>query len=242
MMLETRTQATSQGFVRSSTSLVPPSKAFVSTLDIFKSIPPSQISWLEKRLTEKRYPKGQPIFLEGDPATHVWFVKEGRVKAVKHMPQGRDITICTMGQNHMFGTCCSFTAEHYPCNALAETDTVVVSLSMNDFTDLMKKYPDISRELVAHLSSRLRRMQDMRTFDQESVQKRILHVLVHLVGEFGNHIPLTRREVAEMAGTTVETCIRTFKSLEEEGLVETSRGLIVVKELQDLIDRQEEID
>jgi CRP-like cAMP-binding protein len=226
---------------RTSSGGLQTSRGFVSTLDLFKSIPPSQMSWLEKRLTEKRYPKGQPIFLEGDSATHVWFVKEGRVKAVKHMPQGRDLTICTLGQNHMFGTCCSFSAEHYPCNALAETDTVVVSLSMADFVDLMKKYPDVSRELVSHLSTRLRRMQDMRTFDQESVEKRILHVLVHLVGEFGNHIPLTRREVAEMAGTTVETCIRTFKTLEEEGLVETSRGLIVVKELQNLIDRQEEI-
>lgn len=240
-MLETRSQATPQAGPKPASVPAHPSRGFVATLDLFKSVPPSQMSWLEKRITEKRYPKGSPIFLEGDPATHVWFVKEGRVKAVKHMPQGRDLTICTMGQNHMFGTCCSFSAEHYPCNALAETDTVVVSLSMADFVDLMKKYPDVSRELVAHLSSRLRRMQDMRTFDQESVEKRILHVLVHLVGEFGSHIPLTRREVAEMAGTTVETCIRTFKSLEEEGLVETSRGLIVVKELQNLIDRQEEI-
>jgi CRP-like cAMP-binding protein len=240
-MSEPRTPASPHPAPKPSSTTVHASRAFVSTLDLFKSIPPSQMSWLEKRITEKRYPKGQPIFLEGDPATHVWFVKEGRVKAVKHMPQGRDLTICTMGQNHMFGTCCSFSAEHYPCNALAETDTVVVSISMSDFVDLMKKHPDVSRELVAHLSSRLRRMQDMRTFDQESVEKRILHVLVHLVGEFGNHIPLTRREVAEMAGTTVETCIRTFKSLEEEGLVETSRGLIRVKELQNLIDRQEEI-
>ena len=217
-------------------------KTFIATIDLFKSVPPSQMGALEKRLVEKRYAKGQPIFLEGDPATHVWFVKEGRVKAVKHMPQGRDLTICTMGQNHMFGTCCSFSAEHYPCNALAETDTTVVCLAMNDFVDLMRKHPDISRELVAHLSARLRRMQDMRTFDQESVEKRILHVLVHLVGEFGNQIPLTRREVAEMAGTTVETCIRTFKSLEEEGLVETSRGRIQVKDLQSLVDRQEEVD
>lgn len=236
-MLEMKGQTLSQ--VRQT---VAPPKHFISTIDLFKSVPPSQINMLEKRLTEKRYPKGQPIFLEGDPATHVWFVREGRVKAVKHMPQGRDLTICTMGQNHMFGTCCSFNAEHYPCNALAETDTVVISMTMTDFLDLMKKNPDISRELVAHLSARLRRMQDMRTFDQESVQKRILHVLVHLVGEFGNQIPLTRREVAEMAGTTVETCIRTFKALEEDGLVETSRGRIAVKDVQSLIDRQEEID
>jgi CRP-like cAMP-binding protein len=239
-MIETRKDNTIQA--RPVVATAPTSKNFVASIDLFKSVPPSQMAAIERKMVEKRYPKGQPIFLEGDAATHVWFVKEGRVKAVKHMPQGRDLTICTMGLNHMFGTCCSFSSEQYPCNALAETDTVVVSLAMGDFLDLMKKYPEISRELVAHLSTRLRQMQDMRTFDQDSVEKRILHVLVHLVGEFGNQIPLTRREVAEMAGTTVETCIRTFKALEEDGLVETSRGKITVKELQALVDRQDEID
>jgi len=73
------------------------------------------------------------------------------------------------------------------------------------------------------------------------VEKRILHVLVNLVSEFGNTIPLTRREIAEMAGTTVETSIRTFSRLEEEGLVSTSRGRIMVKDGQKLRDRIEEI-
>ena len=81
----------------------------------------------------------------------------------------------------------------------------------------------------------------MQTFDQESVEKRILHILVNLVAEFGNTIPLTRREIAEMTGTTVETCIRTFSNLEKEGLVSSARGKITVKSVRTLIDRQEEL-
>jgi CRP/FNR family transcriptional regulator len=81
----------------------------------------------------------------------------------------------------------------------------------------------------------------MQTFDQESVEKRILHILVNLVAEFGNTIPLTRREIAEMTGTTVETCIRTFSNLEKEGLVSSARGKITVKSVQDLIDQQDEL-
>jgi CRP/FNR family transcriptional regulator len=91
------------------------------------------------------------------------------------------------------------------------------------------------------LSKRLRQSKDMQTFDQEPVEKRILHVLVNLVAEFGNTIPLTKREVAEMAGTTVETCIRTFSGLEKAGLVSGSRGKILVKSVQDLADRMEGI-
>ncbi len=112
---------------------------------------------------------------------------------------------------------------------------------MQDFLGLMDKYPEMSKAVVTQLSKRLRQAKDMQVFDQESVEKRILHILVNLVTEFGNTIPLTRREIAEMTGTTVETCIRTFSELEREGLVSSSRGKITVKSVQDLIKRQGEI-
>jgi CRP/FNR family transcriptional regulator len=124
---------------------------------------------------------------------------------------------------------------------VAETETTVVALPMQDFIALLDKFPEVGKAIVFHLSRRLRQAKDMQTFDQESVEKRILHLLVNLVAEFGNTIPLTRREIAEMTGTTVETCIRTFSNLEKEGLVSSARGKITVKSVQDLIDRQEEI-
>ena len=43
-----------------------------------------------------------------------------------------------------------------------------------------------------------------------------------------------------MAGTTVETTIRTFSTLEKEGLVSSVRGKITVKDVRDLMARQEE--
>jgi CRP/FNR family transcriptional regulator len=146
-----------------------------------------------------------------------------------------------VGANNMFGTCCCFGGGSYPCHTMAETETTVVSLPMQDFLNLMEKNPDVSKAVVAQLSKRLRQAKDMQTFDQESVEKRILHILVSLVSEFGNTIPLTRREIAEMTGTTVETCIRTFSSLEKDGYVSSARGKITVKSVQDLAERLAEL-
>jgi CRP-like cAMP-binding protein len=216
-------------------------KSFLSTMEIFKGLPASQLAELEKRAVEKKYPKGSSIFLEGDPAENVWLVKEGHVKAVVHTPQGKDLTICMVGANNMFGSCCCFGTSQYPCHSIAETDVTVLAFPMRDFLPLLDKYPQMSRSVVEGLSKRLRQSKDMQTFEQESVEKRILHVLIQLVGEFGTTIPLTRREIAEMAGTTVETCIRTFSTLEEAELVSSARGKITVHNLQDLMDRLEEV-
>lgn len=214
------------------------SKSFVSTLEVFKKIPASHLAELEKKMTEKKYAKGESLFLEGDPADTVWFVKDGHVKGVIHASNGRDLTLCMVGSKNMFGSCCCFGSEAYPCHGIAETDTTVLAFPMQDFLGLLDKYPAISRAVVEGLSKRLRQTKDMQTFEQESVEKRILHVLVNLVAEFGNTMPLTRREIAEMAGTTVETCIRTFSALEKDGLISSTRGKITVKNVQDLVDRQ----
>lgn len=214
------------------------SRSILSTLEVFHKVPASQWPEIERKMVEKRYAKGESIFLEGDPAESVWFVKEGHVKAVIHSAGGRDMTLCMVGAKSMFGSCCCFGATAYPCHGVAETEAVVLAYPMADFLSLLEKYPELSRAVVEGLSRRLRQSKDMQTFEQESVEKRILHVLVNLVGEFGNTIPLTRREVAEMAGTTVETCIRTFSGFERDGLVSSSRGKITVRDVRVLIDRQ----
>ncbi|HUO56787.1 MAG TPA: Crp/Fnr family transcriptional regulator [bacterium] len=214
------------------------SKSFVSTLEVFKKIPVSHLIEIERKMVEKKYAKGESLFLEGDPADNVWFVKEGHVKAVIHSASGRDMTLCMIGSRNMFGSCCCFGGKTYPCHGVAETDTTVMTYPMGDFLGLLDKYPELSHAVVEGLSRRLRQSKDMQTFEQESVEKRILHVLINLVGEFGNTIPLTRREISEMAGTTVETCIRTFSGFEKDGIISSARGKITIRNVQELIDRQ----
>ena len=212
-------------------------KGLLSNLEIFRKLPAEALREAEKSVLEKKYAKGETIFLEGDPADFVWFVKEGHVKAVIHSAGGRDMTLCMNGSQNMFGSCCCFGTKTYACHGVAETDVTILAYPIQEFFTLLDRYPALSRAVVEELSKRLRQSKDMQAFEQETVEKRILHVLVNLVEEFGTTIPLTRREIAEMAGTTVETSIRTFSKLEREGLVSTARGRITIRNGKDLTER-----
>lgn len=213
------------------------SKSIVLSLEVFKAIPAHQISEVEKKLVERKYDKGCSLYLVGDPAEFVWFIKEGHVKSVVHTPNGRDLTLCVAGAKNMFGHCCCFGRNEHRCHAVAESDVTVLTYPVKDFIELLDKYPSMAKAYMESLSRRLRLSKDMQTFEQECVGKRILHVLINLVDKFGNTIPLTRREVAEIAGTTVETCIRTFTGLERDKLVSSTRGKIMVNNVQDLESR-----
>ncbi len=216
-------------------------RSFLATMDIFEGLPASQLAELGRRLVEKKFAKHESILLEGDPAEFVWFVKSGHVKTQTHAASGRCQTLCLVGPGKMFGSCCSLGKGQYVCQALAESDVTVVSCPMDDFLSILSKNPALASKLAVQLSHRLRHSMEFQVFEQESVEKRILRVLVDLTAEFGLTIPLTRREIAEMVGTTVETSIRTFSKLEEEGLVATERGKITVPDLDELTDRLDEI-
>ena len=216
-------------------------KSFLAGMDIFRKVPPGSLAEIEGRMTEKVFGRNDAILRAGEPAEKVWFVKRGHVKAAVHRANGLCQTLCMVGTGRMFGACCVLGGGRYPCHAVAETDTEVLSLPMGEFMALQAKYPVIGAAVVRHVSNLLRQSKDERAFSREGVAKRILHALVELAGKFGAEIPLTRLEVAEMVGTTVETSIRTFRRLEMEGVVSPSRrrGRIIVKNMKELFLRLE---
>jgi CRP/FNR family transcriptional regulator len=216
----------------------PAPKSLLSAIEAFKNASALALSEIERVKIEKRFGKHDSIFLEDDAADYVWFVKEGHVKEVIHSADGKNLTLSMVGTGGVFGTS-AFTGGEYGCHGVAETEATVLAFPVQAFQVLMGKYPEIARAVVAQISKLLRRSKDTQTFAQESVEKRLLHVLIEMAGEFGTTVPLTRKEIAEMAGTTVETCIRTFAHLEEAGLIATERGKFTIRSVQDLINRME---
>ena len=65
--------------------------------------------------------------------------------------------------------------------------------------------------------------------------------LLYLHHKFGTVLPVRRAELAEMAGTTAETAMRTLRRLEELGLVERRRGQIVIRDARRLRARLERV-
>ena len=74
----------------------------------------------------------------------------------------------------------------------------------------------------------------------EPAEARLAQALIGLMKKFGQTIPLTRQELAEVAGTTHETAIRTLSRFRQQGLIRSSRGkttIVQPEKLQALADK-----
>lgn len=187
------------------------------------------------------YDKGDTIFQEGEPADRIYFVHIGQVKIVK-AAGGRDVIIELLGPGEPVGAVAVFERRPFPASAIALEPSGILSIPEREFFALLEKRPEMMRHLLAGLTYRLmmvnKRIADLMG-SAELRAARLFLTLADRVGiprGSGVFVPLTlsRQEIADLIGTTLETAIRLMSRWQKDGLVETEKSGFFIPRLADL--------
>lgn len=181
------------------------------------------------------YDKGETIFREGEPADRIYFVHIGRVKIVKAAGQ-RDIILEILGPGEPVGAVAVFERRPFPASAVTLEPSGIVSIPEREFFALLEKRPEMMRHLLAGLTYRLmmvnKRLADLTGSAEQRAARLFLTLAdrVGLPGTTGVRIPLTlsRQEIADLIGTTLETAIRLMSRWQKEGIVLTEKDGFVI--------------
>lgn len=193
--------------------------------------------------TERQYQKDDYIFLEGEAPEALFIVKTGKVKVLRHSADGKDVVLRVASPGQMLGTVATFDGGGYPGTAQAIEDCTLLLLSRNDCLTLVSRYPVFALAVINDLGNRLRSSaEQIRSLAVERVEQRIARVLLKLGASAGSDLPegrviempLTRQDVADMTGTTVETAIRVMSKFRRSDLIRTRRGKVVLVDLEAL--------
>ena len=191
----------------------------------------------------KAFAKGETLFGEGEPAHSIHFLFVGRVKIVKAAPD-RDLILEILGAGEPVGAVAVFESRPFPATAVALEPSGTITIPAREFFHLTEKRPEITRRLLAGLTMRLmslnRRLADM----TGSVDYRMARLFATLAERLGRKQPggifvplhLSRQEIADLVGTTVETAIRVMTRWHKEGLVETEREGFRIRRIEALRD------
>jgi CRP/FNR family transcriptional regulator len=125
----------------------------------------------------------------------------------------------------------------FPASAEAMEDVKVICISRKDLFAVMESHPALSLAIISYFSDRLRNAHEtFRDIATERVEIRIASLLLKLSEKAGTDVegfkkldfPLTRQEIAEMVGTTVETAIRTMSKFQKAGIIRSSDGRVMI--------------
>ncbi|MBI5143177.1 MAG: Crp/Fnr family transcriptional regulator [Nitrospirae bacterium] len=186
----------------------------------------------------ERFGGDEYIFAESDRAERLYLVCEGRVKIVKHTPEGKDVILEVIDPPEIFGGVAVLDGRPYPASALTMEESAVISINRKGFFELIDRYHVLALEATIYFGERLRNAYDMlKAVAVERVERRIASLLFRFgerlgtrsaKGEIVMEMGLTMQEIAEMVGTTVETTIRTMNKFKKEGLIQYGQGRTVL--------------
>lgn len=193
--------------------------------------------------SERQYQKDDYVFLEGEAPAALYVVKTGKVKVLRHSTDGKDVVLRVAGPGQMLGTVAIFDGGGYPGTAQVIEDCVLLAIARNDCLTLVTRYPVFALTVIADMGNRLRSSaEQIRSLAVERVEQRIARTLLKLGASAGSdtpdgrviEMPLTRQDVADMTGTTVETAIRVMSKLRRNDIIHTRRGKVLLVDLKAL--------
>jgi CRP/FNR family transcriptional regulator len=216
--------------------------AFASTVDVEDHAPPAQrLLPIERDALTERLGRGQTrtleakehLFCEGDPASHVYRVEVGHICIYRMMPDGRRQVVDFAYPGDLIGL--GALAEHSD-SAQAMERTIVRAMSLATLRELAQSDTRLGIKLYEALSRELMAARELLfTVSQRTAAERIAAFLLALSrrnvrrGESPSEIvlPMTRMDIADFLGLTIETVSRTLTKLRTEGVIDLEQCILV---------------
>lgn len=179
--------------------------------------------------------RGDYIWLKGSDVDYFGLAATGFVKMVRSCADGTDVTMELFGPSQLFGLCGTICGMGCPLTAVAVTDLWYLRIPKRTFMEIYSSSATLKDRMVRRLTLRLQNAHHMiSSLSGGRVEERVAVVLFMLAESYGQkegksillRVPLTRQEISEMAGTTVESTIRTISRWQKDGLVSTDHHYI----------------
>ena len=213
--------------------------AGIETLKGFRTLGVPERELIAAATRQRSVAAGKVLFSEGEPADALWAVKEGLVHIIKFGPEGREIVLEVIPPGELFGAVAALEGRSYPASAVAVEPSQVWCLPASLARELCQKHPTLRSAILDQVTGRLREAHDrLRSIALERVEQRLARILLALAEKIGQRrgkimeLNVSRQELADMIGTTVETTIRITSRWQHAGLISSSRHRIALTDPQ----------
>lgn len=212
-------------------------------LPFFKSLPDQAIEAVNTLFRAEAYEAGQFLYYAGDPAVKLYVIAEGQVKLLRHAPAGQEVIVNMLVPGEFFGSLPILGETTHADTAQAHASGCLLTITAEHFQDILQQHPGVSLSLLEIVSARLREAREIiQRLSASPVESRLAATLIKLAAKIGQdkdgklliQMPLSRQDLAEMTGATIETVSRSMSQFQKQGLIESGRRWVAITDLEGL--------
>lgn len=168
---------------------------------------------------------GQTTVVEGDPRTHAFRVLTGAVRLYKALPDARRQVVDFLIPGECFGL---LGADHYSYSVEAILPSSLARYARTNLEAALRSSPELALRLLEAARTDLEQAHGhMLLLGRKSAEEKVATFLVRFARRLGTstegvitlRLPMTRQDVADYLGLTIETVSRTLTRLRQEGFI-----------------------
>ncbi len=194
---------------------------------LFSSLSSADVAPLLPHLVERRYRRGQLLFVEGEIGSYVYFVLSGQVKLSKSTRVGEKQILDWCGPYDCFAEVLLLESGSYPATAEVLKDSTLLVLNNEIMPQILEANPVLSLALIRTLSRRLRLAQEfIRILTNRSTTGVLAALFLRLARPAATpgqpifvDASLTHRDLASMIGTSRECVNRAINGWKRSGIL-----------------------
>ncbi|MFN3739478.1 MAG: Crp/Fnr family transcriptional regulator [Thermodesulfovibrionales bacterium] len=215
----------------------------IPRIELFKDLSERELTELEQTSLKETFKKKEAVFSEGEPSEWFCILTKGKIKITKLSYDGKEIILEIIKAPDFFGGLAVLKGFPYPASAIAMEESEVIKIPRAVFLKLVEKYPSINKAMLSFLIDRVKVTQEtLKSVALERVETRVASALLRLSEKYGSteknglmiDLRLTKQELADMVGTTVETAIRIMSKFKKSGYLNEKDGKIIIKDINKL--------
>jgi len=176
------------------------------------------------------FSRNAEIYGENEPADYLYKVVSGAVRTYKVLSDGRRQIGGFYLPGDMFGLECG---DEHSFSAEAITECKVLVIKRSGLVSLAARDGDVARQLWSMTAGELQRAQDHIMLLIKTAQERVAGFLLEMAARGATtveiELPMSRQDIADYLGLTIETVSRTLTQLEKSAAiaVPTSRRIVL---------------
>jgi CRP-like cAMP-binding protein len=210
----------------------------LTSLPLFAGLAEAEVLPLIQAAHHRERASGEFFFFQDDEAEAMFVLTHGRVKLTQVGQDGRQALLKVIKPIHLFGLVAMTPCNAYPVSAQAATESRAIFWTRAELMGHVLKTPQMALNAMRIMAEQLQEVQDrFRQVTTQRVDQRLAHTLIRLAAQSGKRVQggilidldLSRKDLAEMSGTTLYTASRMLSLWQAQGLVIPGRGKVIVR-------------
>ena len=196
-----------------------------------------EIEEIRPHITVIQHSRRDIIFRQYSKTSHLMFVKSGLVKVYRESKDGRSYILKIVTAGEFLGLLSFYGNTIHQFSASAVEDCEIGFVDIQIFNRVLKNNGTFAMELIRLVSREGLYMFDkLLRLSHKQLPGRIADVILYFSETINKNeefdFPLTRRELAELAGTTKESFIRTLAEFKNDKIIELNGSHVKINSMK----------